>query len=251
MLLLALPGFGQVVNSQAISRAAGEPAALALRLGADDLLVSGEVYLPEYPKAKGHPYYPDEEWTEGTVYAAGRAFAGVLVKYNLALDRPLLQTRMPDGQRMQLVLVATLVDSFQILGRTFVRANAVDPAASNNGYFEQVYRGKINLLVRHEKYFVATYSSVSPFGSYSTLRSKSYLLTGGQLIPVSDKRAFLDYFAAKKDLIKQYIRQTRIAYPRATYPQLHQLMHYCNALPSSTLRPPLPSPALERRAWAC
>lgn len=226
-MLLVFPGWGQVANYDRGTL----PEALALRLGADDLLVNGEVYLPEYPKAKGDPYYPAAEWTEGAVYVKGKVFSGVSLKYNLPLDRLLLQTRLQNGQSRQIILLETLVDSFQIQDQTFVRVAIGDSATPENAYFEQLYKGTVSLLIQHEKHFVATYSTISPFGSYSTPRSKSYLLAEGQLIPVSGKRDFLNFFASKKDQIKQYLRQNRISYPRATYPQLHQLMHYCNALP--------------------
>ncbi len=221
----------QTLTSEIVPARQDFSPAISLRLGADDLLVNGEVYLPAHAKANGHPYYPDAEWTAGAVYVKGRTYPGVSLLYDLVLDRPLLRTQLSDGQTVQLILVPALVDSFRIGAHLFVHARAVGLPAEEAGYFEAVYQGKARLLIRHEKHFVATYSNVSPFGSYASLRSRLFLLDAGQLIPVPDKGAFLAHFSYKKDPIKQFLRQHRIRYARATHAQLHQLMQYCDALP--------------------
>ena len=203
----------------------------AQRLGADDLLVNGEVYLPAHPKAKGHPYYPGAEWATGAVYVKGRVYPEVSLLYDLVLDRPLLRTRLRDGQTVQLILLPSLVDSFRIGPHLFVHARAVGLPAPASGYFEEMYRGNHSLLIRHETHFVATYSNVSPFGSYASLRSRSFLLAAGQLVPIPNQRAFLAHFSDKKDPIRQFLRQHRIHYARATHTQLHQLMQFCDVLP--------------------
>lgn len=228
-LLCSFPLFSQVPVSQATD----VPFITSLNeaYGTSDKIIHGQAYLPSHPLANNHPFFISSEWVSSTLFIRGEAVADVMLAYNLELDRPVLQYKPGDGSTTYLILSHTRVDSFYLGDHSFASSLALGLKEPQGGYYEQLFTGNISLVQQHEKFFIATYSAVSPNGSYGGRKPALYLIHNGQKTPVSDKRSFLSFFEAHGDAVKNYMRTEKITYKRATPIQLHLLMQYCNALP--------------------
>lgn len=228
-LLWSFPLLSQVPGSQSIDPAF--TASLNEAYGTSDKVIHGQAYLPSHPLANNHPFFASPEWISSTLFIRGEAIPDVMLAYNLELDRPVLQYKPGDGSTTYLILSHTRVDSFHLSGHSFASSLALDLKEPKGGYYEQLFTGKINLVQQHEKFFIATYSAVSPNGSYGSRKPALYLIQNGQKTPVPDKRSFRSFFEAHGDAVKDFMRTEKITYKRATPAQLHHLMQYCNALP--------------------
>ncbi len=194
----------------------------------DDLLVNGQFYVPEKPRAQGSPYFGNKGFQEAALSIKGRLFEKVKIKYDLANQRLILQTTLESGQYVPVMLNNELVDSFHLAGTHFINARHYD--ASVSGFYALVYEGRFSFLIRYEKSFRAVYDNQTPNGSYTDSKANYFLYRDGKLTALNGKKNLLKYFSPVKSLVKTYLRKNRIKYQKADTRTLNQLMKYCDSI---------------------
>ena len=196
--------------------------------GADDLLVHGKIYYQDFPLAEGHPYFLDKDWLPGIIFIKGKTFSGLEIKYDLDMDRVVLNTRDKKGAFVDLMLNSVVIDSLYIKDHFFISTRIMDASADRVSFLEIVNRNEPMMLIRHEKEFLDDYSDRHPHGWYRDPTRKLFIYSHGALADVTGKGAFLKYFEPQKKNIKQYLKKNKIRYKKASQRQLFDLMEYCS-----------------------
>ena len=196
--------------------------------GSDDLLVNGRIYYQKYPLAEGHPYFDTEEWMNGLIFINGRSFPGYEIKYDLEMDEIVLNTRDKKGAFVDIILNHQVIDSLYIGNRFFINTTqfVIDKPVSN--FFEVVFNGVPMLLVYHKKEFLKEYNERYPHGRYRDPIQRIFLYTENDLVDVSKKKAFLNYYEPYKKEIKKFMKRNRIIYKKADKQELFRLMEFCS-----------------------
>jgi hypothetical protein len=192
--------------------------------------VNGDLYFPSHPLAQGHPYFSEINWTLGIIYSKGKTFKKVDLKYDLDMDRIILQEKLNDGKIVKIVLNNELVDSFAFMDKKFVNTRWILNEVSIDGFVELIYSKEIKFFIKYEKEYVSQFTDSNPYGKYSKMLLDRYLYKDGILTRVSTRKAFLNYFEVHKKEIKKYLRAHQINYRKASSQQLFDLMNYCNEL---------------------
>ncbi|MCF8364854.1 MAG: hypothetical protein K9H16_03680 [Bacteroidales bacterium] len=197
--------------------------------GTSNFLVNGWKYFPDHFNAKGNPYFDDQDWTSGSlVNSGGETFRNLNLRYNLEMDELVLSQVLKNGIPVFVLLNKDFVVSFTLGSHKFVKAESIPSDPQLKGYVEEIFSGKINFYVKHQKNFVGNYNANTPDGSISKQITTRYLLTGNRLIRVQSKNAFLKAFQAYRKEIKKFMATTKINYKKATNSQLIELMKFCN-----------------------
>lgn len=194
--------------------------------GTDDVLVNGPLYLPEHTRALGHPCFIDNNFHNGTLFVHDRTYPDVNLKYDIELNRLILQTSLSKGAIVKILLNTAYIDSFYIADHRFVNAAQLKINDTLTGFFELIYQNGFKFIIKHYKEFRGDYNEKTPFGRYTSDISNYYITAGGELNNVSTRRSFLKYFTPNKKEIKRYMKQNMKKYRKADKTELYRLMNY-------------------------
>jgi len=203
--------------------------------GTDDVLVNGQKYIPGHFMADGHPYFPDETWTKGSVTMDGKLFEGVDLLYNAEIDQLILRTILSRGDTVFVACNTAKVETFSIGGHTFTSLISPEADQQFKGFYEQIYHGNFSFLIKHQKSFIADYSKTSPKGHFSKLNSTNFIFQNGQLTKVTNQKSFLNYFSQNSKAIKAFMKKNKIRYATANHSTMKLLLKYCDDLSSGKI----------------
>lgn len=198
--------------------------------GVDDELINGFPYPLPNSRIQGHPYLTDE-WNEGKLYIHGRVFADIPVKYDLILDEIIIKVKVEDDIERLIKVNRFQIDSLLVDSSLFVNAATFFYDKTSLGFYEKIYSGKLSLFRKHEKRFIGIYSTISPQGKYSDLKTGTFIFSNNKFSPVDTKKSFLNYFKKEDQKeIKKFIRANAINYKKASRSQLTELMNFSTQL---------------------
>lgn len=198
--------------------------------GLDDLLVNGTQYLPSHPRAAGHPFFPDQGFSNGVVFVKGERFEEVRINYDAEGDQLLLDVSASMPWIRHLALNDLLTDSFCLDSRVFVHVRTLPAMPGGVVYLEKLYEGRFVLLVRHQKKFKAEFNQWKPYGEYITYPVRLLLLREGAFHDVSREKQWLDMFPSHRKEVRKFFNRHKIHFRKATTEQLKQIAAYCNGL---------------------
>lgn len=200
--------------------------------GIDDILVNGSLYFPKHPLAQGNPYLISDEWNKGSIYIKGKTYDDIELKYDLALDKLILRTKLINDKIPKVLLNNELVDSFKIGNQFFINTKWIDQNLQIEGFAELIYNNDIVFFIKFRKEYIAQFSENNQYGKYSQIQFGRYLWKDGVVTKVSTRKSLLRYFEENKKEIKKYLRKHHIKYKKANSKQLFDLINYCNELSS-------------------
>jgi hypothetical protein len=202
-----------------------------LALGSDNDLINGKAYFVKHARAEGHPYYPDKHWQNSIVYINTKKFSHYQLKYNIEIDRIILNYTRSDSAQVPILLNTNYIDSIQLGNHTFlINAKLISNDNKLKNFFNRINTGKFILFETSETVFKADFTQSTPYGRYSSVNRKYLLFTNEKLFPISSKKSFLNFFKDIKPEIKKYLRQNRITFKKANAIELKGLMDFCNDL---------------------
>ncbi|MBI9054837.1 MAG: hypothetical protein JEY96_13520 [Bacteroidales bacterium] len=198
----------------------------------NDEIINGCAYPLSNSRIVGNPFYNNDNWNTGTVFINGNAHSNLQIKYDVIIDDIIIKAKVGDGTERLLKLNKTLVDSFKINNSIFIKSNTFSIDQDNSHYYyELIYNSSFLVVKSHSKRFIDMYSDMSPYGKFSSLKSKLYLFDNKQLIEISTLNSFLKYFQKEqRKSIKQFMKTNSINYKSASYNQINELMNFCSNL---------------------
>jgi len=203
--------------------------------GTNDVLINGQKYIPGHFLADGHPYFPDEIWSKGSLIINRTLFDQVDLLYNSEIDKVILRTRVSSGDTIFVELNNQKVDEFTIGDHTFILLTLPGFEMPASGFYEVVYNGNFRFLIKHQKSFIPDYSKISPNGHFSKLNSTNYILKDEQLVKVINKKSFLNYFSPNDKSIKTFMKKNKINYSKANQSAMKLLLKYCDDVSSGKI----------------
>lgn len=200
--------------------------------GTNDVLVNGRSYIPFHYNAKGHPYFLSKKCFSSSLIINGKKYDNQEILYNIDIEKIILNTTIDNGEKVLLVLNSEFIDSFNIGEHNFLNGAKYFPEGKFPGFVELVYKGSFSVLIQHQKSFVTQYTTNTPNGFFSGLKSTNYISNKGGLTKLATKKNLLDYFPEHKKEIKKFIRNNNIKFKQANTAQLNNLFSYCDYISS-------------------
>lgn len=199
--------------------------------GPDNDLVNGRIYSPNHSRAKGHPYYPDKQWQRGDLYINSKKFSNYQLKYNIEIDRIILNITRANGAQVPILLNTNHIDSIQLGNHTFlINRNLISDDAKRGSFLKRINTGKYVLLESFGILFQADFTTSTPYGRYGELNRKYLIFSIGKLTPIASKKSFLRFFEDIKPEIKKYLRENMVNFNKASTAELKGLMDFCNKI---------------------
>ncbi len=146
-----------------------------------------------------------DDWTDGSVVYWNELYENVPLLYDIQND--LIVTEHNRGNPIK--LVTEQVQSFTILGHTFVRLIRDDNNKISDGFYDQLYHGALKVYAKHSKAYREKLETqrVIPLFDENT---RYYLVKDGTFNVVKTKGSVLQVLNDRKQDVKNFIRKNRI-----------------------------------------
>jgi hypothetical protein len=194
--------------------------------GADQRLVKGKLYHAERYVA-GNPFCINEEWQKGQVVMDGIVFENLLLKYDIASNKLVLNTSGQSNTSWQVSLNTGNISSFKLDNKQFI----VFPGDGNKNkpiFCEQVCSGPVDFLLLRTKEI-----RIASSGEYDYKyeeKYSNYLYKDGRLMKYGGSRSLFKLFPDYKNELKKYISQQKLVLRRKNTNDRALLVDYCNKL---------------------
>lgn len=166
----------------------------------------------------------------GTVTFNGYQYKNVPLLYDIYRDE---LTAMLYNGFTRYVLQNGRVASFDLDGHHFIYivADTVKEEGFKSGYYDQLYRGKIQVLARHVKTLQNSSSNPANLETYFTPTKTSYLVMKGvSYYPVSSEGSLLGVLKEHKSELQQFIKSNNIRYKKNPEQALKSIAAYYDHL---------------------
>jgi hypothetical protein len=197
--------------------------------GVDQRLVSGPLYNRILPSSViGNPYFIDEEWKKGSVEFEDAVFENLSLRYDIEVNRIVLQFTNTHGSNMQIALENTAVKSMTIDGRRLVPFPG-KIGTDSTIFCEEVAGGEMSYLVLRSR-MMAVQNGPGNRGYYYKENVSQWLLSDSLLVPFRSKKNIYRLCPEYKQEIKQYMRSEKIYPSRWRMDDRAALVRFCNTL---------------------
>ncbi|HXB05721.1 MAG TPA: hypothetical protein VNW04_01360 [Puia sp.] len=175
----------------------------------DPSLYRGALY-PEYAYQikTGHPYFEDS-LIRGALLYNGVLYEHIPLIYDVVLDVVVIN----DPYNIwKIALNREHLDSFTVENHSFVRiGDSLNPTAPRNGFYEQLYRGRVRLFRKETKsiQMEASWAGLQ-FEKYTLTVISYYLKKGETYYAVNNRQSLLTALKDKSSQVKKFIRSNHL-----------------------------------------
>jgi hypothetical protein len=171
--------------------------------GRKDFFFRGTEYTKIFTKESGTPFIETAGMNTGWIDYFGSRYNDVSLQYDIEDDQ-LVSLDYSRAVRMQ--LVKQKVTAFGIGNRRFIRI------AGQDLFFEQVYHGKHDVLIRWQKVFTRTGTEDGKYKLYKSY----YISKGGVPVNIQSGKDLYSYFGKQGKELKEYLREQKIVFKKNT-----------------------------------
>jgi hypothetical protein len=196
-------------------------------LDAQAELFNAPVYERHIPAfTAGQPFFHSDSFSVGTIGYNGLVYEGVPILYDIVRDE--LITRSPNG--FAIALIKPKVDSFSYVGHLFIRLKDDISAVATQSYYERLYNGQIQLLVKRKKTIQVT-SGMTAVERRVYSQDHYYIYRGeGVFETIKNRNSLLGALKDKKNALQQFIKQNNLKFKQNFEADAARLVAYYNQL---------------------
>lgn len=166
-------------------------------------LYTGSLYVRDYFKVKGHPFFQIDSFQKGEIFYNGVLYKNTNLLYDLSHNNVI--TEYVEGLR--LILVPEKISYFNLAGHSFVRRNNVFSA--DEVFYDLLFGGKIEILVSRTKQLEPWVKS-QEFRDVFVQKNKYYIQKNETFYRVNNKKELLDVLSDKKSDLNDFIAKNKL-----------------------------------------
>lgn len=174
---------------------------------------------------KGHAFFKEKDYRNGTVTLNGKIFKNTLLNYDVYNQDILMSYTDKYGSESILKLSNLNIESFSILDKKF------EVFGDQNKIYQSIGDGKIKVFYAWMK--IIQFKSTNDYRNYrfSKLIQTRYIFQNNKLCSYKNNRSFLKCFDEKLRLeVKAYMKKNKIKVKKASDNTIYDLLTYCNSL---------------------
>ncbi|OFY61142.1 MAG: hypothetical protein A2Y71_00310 [Bacteroidetes bacterium RBG_13_42_15] len=193
----------------------------------NQILYNGRVWRNLYSRVRGNQFLFTEMFMPGTVSVSGKLFTGLELKYDIYNDELLIRS----AQGIILQLNKEMVDGFTIeynKRKYDFQKLEVNTDGPGEGYFNILYKGKSELLVKYKKgiQLLAVDDTYDLFNQYNRI----YLNKDGEMHLINKKKNIINLFSGTNKDIMRFIKSRRLKVTRKDPDSFIPLVVFCDNL---------------------
>ncbi|HEV8513728.1 MAG TPA: hypothetical protein VGQ59_10645 [Cyclobacteriaceae bacterium] len=173
-----------------------------------------------------HPYFIMDDWAIGSIVYDNELNENIATMYDLWHDKVVIEHF---SSKSKIELISKKVSEFKLHDHTFVALKPDSAKQIQEGFYDQLYKGKISVYARRTKQYEERIQSNVLVRSFAE-KNKYFLLKDGKYLPVNSKAAALDALHDKRKILKQQLSKSRIKYKKEKEKWLVTLAGYYDTL---------------------
>jgi len=183
-------------------------------LGEQSGIYRGPGYIGyPYELSNGHQFFESPNFAKGTIFYDGMLYQNIPMWYDLVKDQVVVQTL--DSLSM-ISLHNERIDYFSLLGHYFkkISQDSSNSKSLSAGFYDQIYNGKTEVLVRR---FKGTLEDVSPEGIFTKIlkqKNEIYLKKDGNYFSVMSSGSVLKALGNKQKEILNHLKKNAIKFKK-------------------------------------
>lgn len=204
-IFAAVAGFGQSSPSATVESAKDNTfKAYANTIGGRTFLYNGPVYKAGAVRHDEHPFMYDD-WVSGTVNYRGYLFSDVPLLYDVTMDALVTENYY---SKLETVLINEQVGEFTLGNRTF-RNYETGTSLPHSGYYEVLYDGPTQIVVRHEKISESRIEFKTVIIEYRKV-VRYFIYKNGRFFQIRNRSGILNVLADRKKELRMHIRKNHL-----------------------------------------
>jgi hypothetical protein len=166
-------------------------------------LYTGSLYVRDYFKVKGHPFFQIDSFQKGEIFYNGVLYKNTNLMYDLSHDNVIIEY----VEGLRLILVPEKISYFNLSGHSFVRRNNVFSAGE--AFYDLLFGGKVEILFSRTSQLEPWVKS-QEFTTEFVQRNNYYIHKNGTYYRVSNKKELLDVLSDKKTDLNGFIAKNKL-----------------------------------------
>lgn len=155
---------------------------------------------------EGHPYFDDGHMHPGMIYYDGVLYEHLSLLYDLVKGQVVIDDPFDN---YKIGLINELIDSFTSDRHIFIRLrDSLNPSQPHNGFYEQLYKGRMSLLKKEKKVVEDDLSAPAMGVQHYISHSISYYIKkGNTYYSVNNRPALLSVMKDRSKELKKFMRK--------------------------------------------
>ena len=178
-------------------------------LGEHSPLYNGVHYIEyAFTLTEGHPYFESQQFMPGEIYFDGLIFRNVPMYYDLVKDIVIIQDFR---KAYKIVLPANKIQEFTLSNHRFIKIEQSDSHPVKTGFYDQLLKGKITVLVKREKRI----REVKAFPKFELVIDEAYtyyIVKDGIYHSFKNNRGLLNILNEKRNGIVDHLKKNDIKF---------------------------------------
>jgi hypothetical protein len=169
---------------------------------------NGAAYIYYTFKMEGDPYFITGNFSDGWVNYSGRKYDSLSLMYDVSRNQ--LVILGPPDKKSRIVLQNEFVDSFNLLGHTFINLDEDHQQnLYNGGFYDLLYNGKVQFLARRVKTMNASIKGDLLIRTFY-VKDRFYIHKNGLYYLVNTKKDVYRLFDDKIRDVKKMMRKQHV-----------------------------------------
>ncbi len=199
-------------------------------IGSNSMVNTGSSYYDPHIGIKGHQYFRNDYWEQGSLVYNAHAYDSIFLKYDIYRDLLLIEHFNSDGFLAPIQLYSPKVGSFELVGYSFIWLEKDTISNIKTGFYNQIYkRGDMEVLVKRKK-IIARINDIGTIGEEFLERDRYYIKKDSLLHQVKKKSSIIKVFSDQKKEIKSFIRKNNYRFKHDADSQLVEIVKYYDSL---------------------
>lgn len=197
-------------------------------LGEQSGIYRGPAYIGyPYELSNGHQFFESPKFAIGTIFYDGMLYQNIPMWYDLVKDQVVVQTL--DSLSM-IGLHHERIDYFSLLGHHFKKISQDSSISLSTGFYDQIYNGKTEVLVRRSK---GTLEDVSPEGIFTKIlkqKNEIYLKKDAKYFSVLSSGSVLKALGNNQKEILNHLKKNAIKFKKDPEKAIVMMVSYYDQL---------------------
>jgi len=197
--------------------------------GVNQQFLNGRFHEYKYRDALGHPFFLENQYTEGDLVLHGTLYHGIPMKYDIYSQEIIVRATI-NKRELPFYPPAEFINSFRIYGKDFERRSSITETPS---YFQIVAEeGQISCLyfwykTRQESDHKQTFNSFK----FDKAKHINYLIINDEIYRFNSKKSFKKSFPNEfRNELSRYLKSEKIKIKSVSDSAMKDLINYSQAL---------------------
>lgn len=195
------------------------------------MLYTGISYYDPHSTIRGHQFFGDDYWEQGSINYNGQHYDSIYLKYDVFKDQLLVENFNSSGFLSPIILDRSKVHSFTLKGHHFIKIEADTTSILRTGYYDLLYQGdELQFIVRRRKEIVDS-NEISSVRQEFAVKDRFYIKKDEAYHRFRKKSSLLKMLKDHKKELKAFIKGSAILSTMQPDVLFTEIIQYYDSIP--------------------